>query len=632
MFEFVRGNKRLIQGILFVIFLPFLFFGVDSYFRGGVGTDDLATVGRYKISQYEFNRALSDRQAAIMQLTGGRADRALLDSAEVRMSVLDALVRQRLLLDRAVRSGMAVSDQHLQNVISRLPAFQQDGKFSFQLYDQYLRREGKSPVAFETELRQDIMLQHMDDAFSGSALVPRTVNERLVRLLEQQREVSVARIEPEKFTGQVKLAADAAKRYYDTRQEEFRIPEKVRVAYVTLSAESLLPQIQVDPEEVRRVYESRRAEFETKEERQAAHILIATDAAAGAEAKKQARAKAQEIYEQLKKTPDRFAELAKQHSQDPGSAQKGGDLGYFSRGLMVKAFDDAVFNMKPGEIGPPVETEYGFHIIRVTGVRGAKGRSFEEVRGALEAELKKSRVGRKFGEVAENFNNIVFEQFETLKPAAELAKSPIRESAWITRESAEDARLNHPKLREAVFSDEVLKNKRNTEAIEVAPGVLVAARVIEHKPSVIQPFEEASAAITRMLTLQQASQLAVQEGRERLAQAKQGNDAKLNWGAPMLVSRGDAKGLPDAVAQQVFRTGVAELPAYAGVESREGGFTLIRVSRVVEAEKLPPEKSSALADGLREIQGQEEMRAFLESLKEQANVKVSKAALEKKER
>jgi len=632
MFEFVRGNKRLIQGILFLIFLPFAFFGVDSYFRSSGGAEELATVGRYRISQYEFNRALSDRQETLMRLTEGRADRALLDSAALRLAVLDGLIRQRLLLDRAVRSGMVVSDQQLQSVISGLPAFQQDGTFSFQLYDQYLRRDGKAPVVFETELRQDIMLQHMDDAFSGSVMVPRAVSERMVRLLEQQREVSVARIEPEKFTGQVKLAADAAKRHYETHQEEFRIPEKVRVAYVTLSAESLLPQIQVDPEDVRRAYESRRSEFEIKEERQAAHILIAVDAAAGAEAKKKARATAQEIYEQLKKDPDRLAELAKQHSQDPGSAQKGGDLGYFSRGLMVKAFDDAVFKMKPGEIGPPVETEYGFHVIRLTGVRGAKGRSFEEVRGELEAELKKSRVGRKFGEVAENFNNIVFEQFETLKPAADLAKSPIRESTWITRQGAEDARLNHPKLREAVFSDEVLKNKRNTEAIEVAPGVLVAARVIQHKPSVIQPFEELSAAITKKLTLQQASQLAVQEGGERLEQLKQGKDAKLTWGAPMLVTRGDVKGLSDAVAQRVFRTSVGKLPAYAGVESPEGGFTLIRVSRVVESEALAPEKTKALADGLRELQGQEEMRAFIESLKQQAEVKVSKAALEKKER
>ncbi|MDH5535159.1 MAG: SurA N-terminal domain-containing protein, partial [Betaproteobacteria bacterium] len=621
-----------IQGILFLIFLPFLFFGVDSYFRSGSGTDEFATVGRYRISQYEFNRALSDRQETIMRLTGGRAAQALLDSAELRMSVLDELIRQRLLLDRAVRSGMAVSDQQLQSVISGLPAFQQDGKFSFRLYDQYLKRQGKAPVVFETELRQDIMLQHMDDAFSGSVLVPRVVSERMVRLLEQQREVSVARIEPDKFTGQVKLADGAAKTYYDTHQEEFRIPEKVRVAYVTLSAESLLPQIEIDPEDVRKVYESRRSDFEVKEERQAAHILIAVDKTAGAETKTQARAKAQEIYEQVKKNPDRFAELAQQHSRDPGSAQKGGDLGYFSRGLMVKAFDDAVFKMKPGEIGPPVETEYGFHIIRLTAVRGAKGRSFEEVRGELEAELKKSRVGRKFGEVAENFNNIVFEQFETLKPAADLAKSPIRESAWIARESAQDALLNHLKLREAVFSEDVLKNKRNTEAIEVAPGILVAARVIEHKPSVIQPFEDVSAAITKKLTLQQASQLAVQEGNERLEQLRQGKDAKLTWGAPMLVSRGDAKGLPDAAAQRVFRMSVANLPAYGGVESPEGAFTLIRVSRVVEIDQLPPEKNKALADGLREIQGQEEMRAFVESLRQRADVKVSRAALEKKER
>jgi peptidyl-prolyl cis-trans isomerase D len=632
MFDFIHRNKRLVQGLLFLFLLPFAFFGVDSYFRSGSGASDLATVGKYTITQFEFNRALRERQDAILRLTGGRVDSALLDNRELRASVLDGLIRQRLLLDRAVRTGMAVSDLQLQAIIQEQPAFQQDGKFSFEQYEQYLRSQGRTPVIFESELRQDIMLQHMGDAFSGSVLVPRTASERLARLLEQQREVSIAAIEPEKFIGQVKLAADQGRKYYDANAEEFRVPEQARAAYVALSAESLMSEIQVDPEEVRKAYEARRSEFEAKEEREAAHILIAVDSTATGEAKKAARAKAQDIYAQIKKNPGRFAELAKKHSQDPGSADKGGDLGWFSRGNMVKAFDDAVFKMAPGEISPPVETDFGFHVIKLAGTRGGKGRSFEEVRGVIEADLKKNRVGRKYAEVAENFNNIVFEQFDSLKPAAELAKSAIRESGWITRDNADDIRLNHPKLRQAIFSNDVLKNKRNTEAVEIAPGVLVAARVIDHKPSTIRPFEEVKAAIEKKLIRQQAAQLAIQEGRELLEQVKQGKDVKVAWGAPQLVSRGDVKGLSEPVALQVFRTGIANLPAYAGVESVNGGFTLIRVSRVVQAEKIEPEKSKALAQGLRELQGQEEMRAFIESLKSKTEVRVSRAALEKQER
>lgn len=629
--DFIHRNKRLVQGMLAVFLLPFAFFGVDSYFRSGSGASELATVGKYTITQREFNRALQDRQEVILRLTSGQADKALLEGPELRASVLDNLIQQRLVLDRAVRSGMAVGDQQLQAMIRELPAFQQDGKFSLELYEQFIRRQGKTPLIFEAELRQDMILQHMNDAFSGSTFVPRGVSERTLRLLEQQREASTARIEPETFIAQVKLGPDQAKEYYGANAEEFRVPEQARVAYVALAAESLIAEIQIDPEEVRTAYEARRGEFEAKEERQAAHILIAVDSIARSEVKNAARARAQELYEQIKKNPGRFAELAKKYSQDPGSAEKDGDLGWFSRGTMVKAFDDAVFKMTPGEISPPVETDFGFHVIKLAGTRGGKARSFEEMRGALELDLKKTRVARKYAEVAEHFNNVVFEQFDTLKPAAELAQSPIRESGWITRDSAEDPRLNNPKLRQAIFSDEVLKNKRNTEAVEVAPGVLVAARVIGHKPSIIRPFDEVKAEIEKKLIRRQAAQLAVQEGRELLEQVKQGKDVKVQWGAPQLVTRSDVKGLAEPVALQVFRAPTATLPAYAGVEIPDGGFALIRVSRVVEAEKIEPEKNKALTESLRELQGQEEMRAFIESLKSKTPVKVGKDALAKKE-
>ncbi|MBI4195984.1 MAG: SurA N-terminal domain-containing protein [Betaproteobacteria bacterium] len=631
MFEYIYSHKRAVQILLFLFLIPpFVFFGVDRLQSPG-GTEAVATVGGYRITQQEFNQALRERQETIQRITGGRADPALLDSAELRFNVLEALVRQRLLLGRAQRGDMTITDRQLQSVIGELPAFQSEGKFSFQLYEQYLRSQGMTPAMFEAKLRGDLMLQHMDDAFGGSSFVPRTVAAHLARLSEQQREVSAATIAAEKFLPQVRLDPDAAKNYYASQQDEFRIPEQVRVEYVVLTMDALLSQVTVDPAEVRKYYADQRAEFEGREERQASHILIAVDAAATAEAKQKARAKAGEIYRQLAQKPAAFAELAKQHSQDPGSAEKGGDLGYFGRGSMPKPFEDAVFGLKPGDISPPVETQYGFHIIRLAGTRGGQTRTFEDVRGQIETELKRQRAGRKFAEVAENFNNIVFEQSETLKPAAELAKTALQQSAWITRERAPEERLNHPKLLQAIFSEEVLKNKRNTEAVEVAPGVLVAARVSEHKPSSIRPFEEVSAAIVKKLTMQQAGQLAAQDGREKLERIRQGKDAQVTWSASQLVGRAEAKGLSEGVLRQAFRVNTSRLPAYSGVDGPQG-FTLIRVTRVVEPEKIPPERQKALADALRQMQGQEEMLAYVASLKQKAEVSVSRELLEKKER
>ena len=630
MFNIVQNNKRLLQIILAIIVLPFAFFGIDSYFRNSDNVQGLATVGDYSISQREFNDALRERQEAIQRMLNGRADAALLDNPELRFAVLDGLIRQHLLTNQALRSGMTVSDRQLQGIISELPVFQDQGKFSFARYEQFLKSQGMTPPMFETRLRYDLMRQQSDAAYSDSVFIPRTVVGRLLRLSEQQREVSQFVVAPDKFLAQVKLEADAAKKYYDGHQEEFRIPEQARVEYVTLSAESLSSQIQAAPAEIEKYYEGHRAQYEVKETRQASHILISVDSGAGAEARQKAHARAEEIYGQLKRDPGKFAELAKNHSQDPGSAANGGDLGLFGRGSMVKPFDDAVFQMKIGDISAPVESPYGYHIIRLTAIKPGQLKGLDEVRGQIETELKKQLAGRKFAETAENFNNVVFEQSESLKPAADLAKTGIQKSGWITREHADDARLNNPKLLQAIFSEDVLRNKRNTEAVEVAPGVLLAARVIEHKPAVVQPFGEVSAAIVRKLTLQQAGQLAIQDGRDKLEKLKQGKDAQVAWSAPQLVSRNEPKGMSEPVLRQAFKADTGKLPAYTGIDDPRGGFALLKVSRVVEPEKAAADKQKALTEGLQQLLGQEGMSAYVASLRQKADVKISKELLEKK--
>jgi peptidyl-prolyl cis-trans isomerase D len=629
MHDFIYKNKRLIQVVLAIIFLPFAFVGVDSYFRSTDASVGVATVAGYRITQQEFNRALRERQEAIQRAAQGRAGPELLDSAELRISVLETLIRQRTLLTRAEKAGLVVTDDQLQRVITEIPAFQDDGKFSLKLYEQSLRAQGMTAAMFENKLRRDLLLQMLDQAIGGTAISSRIVAERVARLSEQQREVSHFTVRAADFVAEVKLDADAAKKYYDAHASEFRIPEQVRVEYVTLALDAFMGDVSIDAAEVQKYYEANRSRYGTPEERQASHILIAVDAAGDAEARKKARAKADDIYQQVKKQPERFAELARQFSEDPGSAQKGGDIGYFHKGTMLKAFDDAVFQMKVGEISAPIETTFGFHIIRLDGVRGGQVRSLEEVRAEIEAEFRKQRASRRFAEVAETFNNAVFEQSETLKPAAEIARSPVRQSGWISREAA-PGELNHPKLLQAIFSEDVIRNKRNTEAVEVSPGVLMAARVIEHKPSAARPFEEVSAEIVKKLTGQQAAQLAAQSGRERLERLRQGKEAAVKWSTPQLVGRTDAKGLGEAAQAQAFRVDAGKLPAYAGVEDGQGGFTLIRVTRVVESEKIAPERQKAIAQALRELEAQQEMAAYVSSLKQKADIKISKEALEKK--
>jgi peptidyl-prolyl cis-trans isomerase D len=545
--------------------------------------------------------------------------------------VLDSLVRQRVLLDHAVRSGMTVTPEQLRGYITQAPVFQDEGKFSMARYEQFLKGRNESAPSFENRVRQELLLGQLSEAYTGTSIVPRAVAERLLQISGQQREISRATVPAEKFAAAVKLEDDAAKKYYETHQDEFRVPEQVRVEYVTLAVDALAPQVQVPESDLKKFYESNQRQFGVGETRQASHILIAVDKSAGDDAKKKARAQAEQIYNDVKKNPAAFADLAKKHSQDPGSAAKGGDLGTFSRGSMVKAFDDAVFGMKVGEVSPPVETEYGYHVIRVTGINPAQMKTFEQARPEIEKELKKQQAAQLYAKAADEFNNKLFEQFDSLKGAAEIAKASPRTSGWISRAGATDPLLNNPKLIQAIFSEDVRVNKRNTEAIEIAPGAIVGARVIEHKPSALRPFAEVKAAIEKKLVQTRASQLAAQEGRNQLEQLRQGKAVDVAWEAPQLISRADNKGLPEPVMRQVFKADTAKLPSYTGVEAPGGGFVLIKVTKVVDADKTDRAQAKSLNEGLAQVVGEEQFNAYLASLKGKAKVKIDKEQFEKKQ-
>lgn len=631
MFDFVHKNRRIIQVVLAIVLLPFAFFGVDSYFRDRASGQAVAKVGDFEISEQQFQQALRERQETLREMSGGRVDPSLLDSPELRMSVLDGLVRQQLLLTHAVKAGLTVTPDQLRAFITQAPAFQENGKFSMERYQQMLKGRNETAPFFENRVRQELLLTQLKDVYADSSFTPRTLAERVLRITEEKREVSRATISASDYIAAVKLEPDAVKKYYDAHPDEFRVPEQVRVEYVALSIDSLLPQVQVDAADVKRYYDEHQRDFGVPEQRQASHILITVDKNAPPDAKQKARARAEEIYNEVKKNPGSFAELAKKYSQDPGSAEKGGDLGSFSRGTMVKAFDDAVAKMKPGEISPPVESEYGFHIIKLKSITPGTVNTLDQVRPQIEQELKKQVASRQFAELAEKFNNIVFEQSDSLKPAAELVHANIQTSGWITRNSAEDAKLNNPKLLQAVFSDDVLNNKRNTEAIEVSPGTIVAARVVEHKPSSLQPFDQVKAAIEKKLVQMRATQLTSQEGRRQLEELKQGKTVQVSWSAPTLVSRAEPQGLPETVVRQVFKADASKLPAYAGVEAPGGGgYMLLRVSRIVQPDKIDPAREKAIGEGLAQLMGDEEFNAYVASLREKAKVRlVNKEKLEK---
>ncbi len=626
MFDFVHKHKMLIQIVLAIIFLPFAFFGVDSYFRGTDRSGEVGEVNGRPITQQEYAQALQDRLAALQRMIGGSVPPGLLDSPEVRSAVVDGIVRQRLLIDRAVSGGVLIGDSQLQQLIAEQPAFLDGGKFSNERYTELLKRQNMTPVSFETGLRRDLMVERTTDAYRSSSIVAGAVAERLLRLNAQQREVSQKAIEPQQFLAEVKLADDAVRQYYDSHQDEFKAAERARVDYLTLSLDAVAAQIEVSADDVKQYYEQNTKQYARGEERQASHILITADASASAEQKKLARGQAEKLLAQVKKNPAQFAELAKKNSQDPGSAAKGGDLGFFPRGAMTGPFEEAVFAMKPGEISDIVESQFGYHIIRLTGV---KGHGFEDVRKSVELDLKRQRASKRFSELAEQFSNLAFEQGDSLKPAADALKLAVQSGGWVSRGGAENKLLNNPKLLQAIFSDDVVKNKRNSEVVDIGNNTLVAARVTEYSPASVYPLADVSAAIAKQLTIKQAAQLAAKYGRDLLAKLKAGTDSVSDWGPAKLVSRKEMQGLAPAEVVEVFKADAGKLPAYAGVESSRGAFMLLKVSKVVDAEDIDAAKRKATADELRQLMGQEEFNAYVAYLRSRADVKLRLDNLEK---
>jgi len=635
MLEVIREHAqgKIAKVILVLITIPFALWGVDSYIQNAGDGPIAAKVGKQEISQREFAEALKEQQERMRAALGKSYDASVMDRPEVRKSVLDQLINQRLILSEAAHEGLAVSDAQLVRIIAGIEAFQENGKFSQSRYEAVLRQQNMSPAMFEHRVRQDLLMQAAQDSMVRSAALPRSVADKLMRINEQEREVSQAVIPVEQFMSESKVEASAVKDYYDKHQDEFKVPEQVRLEYMVLSAESLMSHVGVSEDEIVAYYKENASRFTQPEERQASHILMNVAANASVAEKTAAEDKARKVAQEAKQNPADFAQLAKQYSQDTGSASQGGDLGFFARGAMVKPFEDAVFKMAPGEISEPVRSDFGYHIIKLVTVKPGKTRALQEVRSEITQELKKQKAGKKFTESAENFSNLVYEQGDSLKPAAQQLGLLVEQSAWVSRMASDTPLLNNPKLLQAVFSDDVLKDKRNTEAVEVAPNVLVSARLLEYKPASVKPLEAVAAVLSQRLQREQAVALAVKSGKDALAQLQQGKapDA-LNWSTAQVVSRIKPATLDPVALKEVFKLKGDKLPAYVGVENSRGGFTLIKMSRVIEPGALDESRKQAYMQRFSNMLEQEYAAAYLASLKSKTKIEIKRESLEKNER
>lgn len=632
MYDFIQRRKRLIQIMLAVIVIPFAFFGLESYTRSTGGSEEVAKVDGMSISEREFGEEWKQQQERLRGMFGRNFDPSVLDTPDARRALLDGLIARRLVAAAIAKANIVISDDTLREAIAAIPAFQSGGKFSHDNYEALLRGQGMTPATFESQMRHDLAVGMLGRAFATTAIAPRTVAERLVVLEGQKYELSEALIPVQRFLGGVKLDEARLKAYYEGNAAEFRTSERVKAEYLVLSGEEIAKQIQPTEAELHALYEQRGAQMKVDEQRRASHILIQATPSAPESARKEARAKIEEVAAQLRKNPSAFAELARKLSQDTGSASKGGDLGYFGRGMMAKPFEDAAFALKDGETSAVVETEFGYHLIRVNGIRAASARRFEDARAELLAELKQKQAAQKFAEAAETFSNMVYEQTSGFGPVAEKFGLKVLVTDWIGNDPASVPRqLANPKLIGALFSPDSIKSRRNTDAVEVASATLVAGRVVDHQPAKTRPYEEVRAQIEAKLRLTEALKLAEARGSALLEQVRKGESTELAWSAPRVVTRAAAQGLDPEALKKAVATPADKLPAYFGLQKGNEGYAVYRVSRIMPPEPRPAEQEKADLQRIAGLYGSTQYEAFVASLRAKADVKINEKVLQKRE-
>ncbi len=584
MFEFVRKHNRLFQFILLILIVPaFVLVGLEGYSSFMDGSNaGVASVNGRKITQAEWD-ATHREQMERMRAQMPNLDVKLFDSPEARQQSLDSLVRERVMQAAAQGQHLVVSDERLQQLFRSDPqlAFLRnpDGTVNKNL----LIAQGMSSEMFAQRLRQDLTLRQVMMGVGGSALAGKANAAVAFDALLQQRELQLQRIEAKDFLAQVNPSDAEIEAFYKepANNARFQLPETASIEYLVLDLQALKSDVSVSDEDLRKYYAENQSRYTVAEERRASHILIKADKDAPAAERSKAKARAEELLAEARKNPAGFADLARKNSQDEGSAPNGGDLDFFARGAMVKPFEDAAYALKQGEISNVVESDFGYHVIQLTGLRGGDKKSFEAVRPELEDEVRRQQAQKRYTEVAEQFSNTVYEQSDSLKPAADKLKLSIQ-TAIVQRAPAPGASgpLASAKLLEAVFGNEALRNKRNTEAVETAPNQLTAARVVQHNPARLPALADVKPQVRAQLMQKRATELAIKQGQERLAALQKSGDAA-GLDAPVVVSRAKPANLSQKVLNEVLRADASKLPAYVGVDSGEGAYVLVRINKLL---------------------------------------------------
>jgi peptidyl-prolyl cis-trans isomerase D len=627
MFDFVRKHTKVMQFVLFLLIVPsFVLFGLEGYNRYKDKGEPVARVDGHDILQGDWDNAHKAEIERISQSTPN-VDPKLFDTPEARYATLERLVRERVLSAASVQSKLVTSDAQLARELQGNQAIASlrgpDGKLDMARYRQLVGAQGMTPEMFENNVRLDLSTRQVLAGVGGTTIASPAVASTSLNAFFEKRDVQTAVFGTPAYAAKVNATDAELEAYYKQNPALFQAPEEATIEYLVLDLDSVMKGITVPEADLKTYYEQNVQRLSGHEERRASHILVAVPKTASAQEREKAKAKAVQLLAAVKKAPDSFADVAKKNSQDPGSAPNGGDLDFFARGAMAKPFEDVAFSLKKGEISDVVETEFGYHIIRVTDIKVPKQKTFEEMKPELETELKKQQATRKFAETADTFSNGVYEQADSLKPVADKLKLEVRTASGVTRLPAAGAKgpLASPKFLAALFGPDAVDKKRNTEAIETGPSQLASGRVAKYTPARTLPFAEVKDQVRERFMTIRGAELAKKEGMAKLA-AWKANPAAAELPAATTLSREDAQKQPTGVVEAALRADPAALPAFVGVDLGPQGYAVVKVIKVLPREQSNPEAGKQELQQYARAWGAAENLAYYNLLKDRFKTEI----------
>ncbi|MEP6772347.1 MAG: SurA N-terminal domain-containing protein [Polaromonas sp.] len=582
MFDFIRKHTKVTMALLFLLIVPsFILVGMNSSGRSGNNSGVVAVVDGKDITQPEWDQA---HQSEVQRIRGSMPsiDVKLLDTPQARYATLERLVR-----DRVVAAAAHVTDDYLARELQKIPEIAAlktpDGKLDMERYRQLLASQGMTPEIFEANVKASLPSRQVLGGVGASGFSTAAAADLSLNAYFEKREIQLARFESADLAAKLVPTDADLEQFYKANEKLFQASEQANIEYLVLDIETVKKSVTVNEADLKTYYEQNIQRLSGTEERRASHILIAAPKTASAADREKAKAKAEELLAQVKKAPDSFADVARKNSQDTGSAPAGGDLDFFARGSMVKPFEDAAFAMKKGEISNVVESEFGYHIIKLTDVKAPKRPAFEEMKPQLEADLRKQEAQKKFAEIADVFTNGVYEQPDSLKPVADKLKLEIKSASNVGRvpRAGVAGVLANPKFLGALFSPDAIEKKRNTEAIETAPSQLVSGRITQYTPARTQAFAEVKEVVRQRWVAQRSAEEARKEGESKLAAWKAAPASAASLAAPVVVSREQTQKLPSSVIDAALRADSAALPAFVGVDLGAQGYAVVKVNKVV---------------------------------------------------